>query len=285
LAPPQYCHRSDPDQEERARSDALARDLEAAQSKIEALTAVAKAGETAQTKQAVERSAAGLQKELQEERYKADKLASDLAPARHELEMQTTRMAETGDKTAHNGELAELRQALPQAQSAAAADKASLAQERNRNQELAQQLAAGRDVTPDLGHNATAPPSEPGPAPVMASDAARSVPKPDKPMAVAAKPATGVPRPTAPEMAGPEAARLMARASLLLSQGNVGAARMVLERVAETGNASALFALAETYDPLVLSAWRPSAPKAMSRRNGNSMARRLQAAFRRRRID
>jgi len=52
-----------------------------------------------------------------------------------------------------------------------------------------------------------------------------------------------------------EAARLIARASALLGQGNIGAARIVLERAAETGNASALFALAETYDPLSLSAW------------------------------
>jgi hypothetical protein len=49
--------------------------------------------------------------------------------------------------------------------------------------------------------------------------------------------------------------RLMSRASLLLSQGDIGAARAVLERAAETGNARALFALAETFDPVVLSAW------------------------------
>jgi TPR repeat protein len=47
----------------------------------------------------------------------------------------------------------------------------------------------------------------------------------------------------------------MARANLLVAQGDVGAARNVLERAAETGNAAALFALAETHDPLVLSAW------------------------------
>jgi TPR repeat protein len=70
------------------------------------------------------------------------------------------------------------------------------------------------------------------------------------------KPATMAARPTAPEASGnSEAARLMARASLLRDQGNIGAARIVLERAAETGNASALFALAETYDPLSLSAW------------------------------
>ena len=63
-------------------------------------------------------------------------------------------------------------------------------------------------------------------------------------------------RSTAPEVpSNPEPARLMARASLLLGQGNIGAARIVLERAAEMGSAPALFALAETYDPAILSAW------------------------------
>ena len=47
----------------------------------------------------------------------------------------------------------------------------------------------------------------------------------------------------------------MSRASLLLGQGNIGTARIVLERAAETGSAPALFALAETYDPAILAAW------------------------------
>ena len=63
-------------------------------------------------------------------------------------------------------------------------------------------------------------------------------------------------RPTAPEAPGnPELARLMARASLLRGQGDIGAARIVLEHAAETGSGPALFALAETYDPVVLSGW------------------------------
>ena len=53
----------------------------------------------------------------------------------------------------------------------------------------------------------------------------------------------------------PEAAKLIARASALLGQGNIGAARIVLERAAETGSAQASFMLAETYDPNILSAW------------------------------
>ncbi|HZV06813.1 MAG TPA: hypothetical protein VE999_17150, partial [Gemmataceae bacterium] len=52
-----------------------------------------------------------------------------------------------------------------------------------------------------------------------------------------------------------EVARLVARASLLLGQGDIGSARIVLERAAATGNAQASFALAETYDPLVLGKW------------------------------
>ena len=53
-----------------------------------------------------------------------------------------------------------------------------------------------------------------------------------------------------------EAAKLIARARVLLGQGNIGAARVVLERAAESGNAQASFMLAETYDPRILSGWR-----------------------------
>ena len=47
----------------------------------------------------------------------------------------------------------------------------------------------------------------------------------------------------------------MARATMLLGQGNIGAARIILQSAADMGSAPALFALAETYDPAVLSAW------------------------------
>jgi TPR repeat protein len=60
---------------------------------------------------------------------------------------------------------------------------------------------------------------------------------------------------TQPGLADVEVARLMARASALLRQGDIGSARSVLERAAETGNAQASFTLAETYDPLVLRKW------------------------------
>jgi len=49
---------------------------------------------------------------------------------------------------------------------------------------------------------------------------------------------------------------MIARASLLLGQGDIGAARIVLERAAQSGNARAVFMLAETYDPGVLATWK-----------------------------
>ena len=62
--------------------------------------------------------------------------------------------------------------------------------------------------------------------------------------------------PKAAEVQGnAEAAKLIARASALLGQGDIGAARIVLERASESGNAKAGFMLAETYDPAILTAW------------------------------
>jgi predicted nucleic acid-binding Zn-ribbon protein len=62
-----------------------------------------------------------------------------------------------------------------------------------------------------------------------------------------------VAKPT-PEMAAASAS-LVARANSLLGQGDIIAARTVLERAAMMGNAKANFALAETYDPAVLARW------------------------------
>jgi TPR repeat protein len=42
---------------------------------------------------------------------------------------------------------------------------------------------------------------------------------------------------------------------VLLGLGDIGSARIVLERAAEMGSMRASFTLAETYDPLVLPKW------------------------------
>ena len=52
-----------------------------------------------------------------------------------------------------------------------------------------------------------------------------------------------------------EMARLIGRASVLLGQGNISGARIVLERAAEAGSAFASFKLAQTYDPVILATW------------------------------
>jgi len=162
-----------------------------------------------------------------------------------------------GELTAN---LAQVKQALKQTERQSAAYGDLLALERARNQGLAEQLAARRDATPGRSSNATASLSstpDPTQAPATDKPATSQLPTSSKPgMPAGDKPATVAARPTAPEALGdPELARLISRASLLLSQGNVGTARIVLERAAETGSAPALFALAETYDPTALAAW------------------------------
>src|SRR5216683_2169666 len=197
---------------------------------------------------------------LQQEHDKAEKLARELTTAWRELRSQAVALA---DNAAQNQELTDLWQALQQTERQSEAYRESLAQERARNRGLEQQLAARQDTTPSRGRNATASLSDtpvPTPAPATDKPATAPLPTTGKPVIAAAavddKPATMAARLTAPEAPGnPEAVRLMARASLLLSQGNVGAARIVLERAAETGSAPVLFALAETYDPVILAAW------------------------------
>jgi len=196
-----------------------------------------------------------LQRALQQEHDKAEQLARELAAAWRALRSQATTMA---DNAAQDQQLSDLRQALQQVEASAAAYREMLAQERARNQDLQQQLAAG-DASPGRRSNAAASLSErPGRTLAPTTDKQLALlPANDKPMIPAENmPATMAARPAVVEVPGiPEATRLMARASLLLSQGNVGAARIVLERAAETGSAPALFALAETYDPSTLAAW------------------------------
>jgi hypothetical protein len=156
---------------------------------------------------------------LQQEQDKVQKLGAALAATSREL---GDRVAAVADKTAaQDQERDALQQALQQSEAAAANFAQSLAQERDRNQQLEQQLAARHDTLPEFGPSAVEP---------------ASVKPPE-------------------DTADPDLARLMSRASVLVAQGDIGAARIVLERAAETGSAQALFALAETFDPAVLSAW------------------------------
>jgi hypothetical protein len=226
-------------QQERDKAEKLAREQTTAWRELRSQTA-AVPDNAAQNQELTD-----LRLALQQERDKAERLARELATAWRALRSQATALA---DNAAQNQELTDLRLALQQAEASAAAYQGSLAQERARNQGLEQPMAARRERATDKP--ATAPLTASS-KPVIAAAAAD-----DKPATIAARLTAPEARLTAPEAPGnPEALRLMARASLLLSQGNIGAARTVLDRAAETGSALALFALAETYDPIILAAW------------------------------
>jgi hypothetical protein len=134
--------------------------------------------------------------------------------------------------------LADLRHHLRQAEALAASYATLLAQERAHGRVLEEQLAAYQ----------TAPSVPSAPASDMASLSPEAQPP--------AESQRSTPSTLAPKLPAAELDRLMMRASRLREQGDIAAARTVLESGAELGHGPALFALAETYDPAVLSAWR-----------------------------
>jgi TPR repeat protein len=72
-----------------------------------------------------------------------------------------------------------------------------------------------------------------------------------------AKPATAPSRgPSVAVAPSAEVAGLLKRARELIEVGDIGAARLLLERAAATNSGTALFALAVTYDPAMLTRWR-----------------------------
>lgn len=165
---------------------------------------------------------------LDQERTQRIALAAELSAAQREIETQAVQLRKASNEANQLGRASEstivdLRQTLQQ--------------ERDRAATLAQELALLRPLT---AGSATAEPAS-----------ASAGPK--APQAVVAS-AAGQPAAAEPRNS-PDAMRLLARASALLGQGDIGSARIVLERAAETGSARASFMLAETYDPRILSAW------------------------------
>ncbi|MFB9266909.1 hypothetical protein ACFFWD_27740 [Bradyrhizobium erythrophlei] len=259
-------------QQEHDKAEALAKELSSAHAQIDAYGAQArKAREQTEEikKEAAENSAVELRKSLQQERERAEQLEQSLASARRELETQTAVAAKARDEAGRLQQLAdssaaELKQSLRQASEQAEEKKAaadsgavelreSLQQERERATRLEQDLAAARrDVETQTALAAKAN-DEASRLKQVADNGATDTTKlaAEDPIRVT-KPGDE-PRPHADDAA--EAARLLARASVLLGQGDIGSARGLLERAAETGNAQANFALAETYDPLILAKW------------------------------
>ncbi|MBR1172792.1 hypothetical protein JQ617_02395 [Bradyrhizobium sp. KB893862 SZCCT0404] len=245
-------------QKEHDRAEALAQDLSIARSKVYAYEAqAAKAAESAaQLKQAQESETASLGQSQQAERDRAERLARDLAKATRDLEVQTERASKASE------EVLRLKQA---GERDAAELRGMLQRERERAQGLETEIALAR--LDNGAFVARFPPPAPQPATVgtaMREEpiGARTQQPKNEPVQEAPvrdetfqDPST-VPRGAAEVRANPDeaaqVARLIARASLLLEQGDIGAARVVLEHVARMGNAQAIFVLAETYDPRVL---------------------------------
>ena len=175
------------------------------------------AQEAAAARQELTTSTAKYHQALDEESARSAALASELATAQREIETQAAQLRKASEETGQ----------LKQAEAAKSAQ--SLEQEREKTAALAQEAAAARQEL--TANSQTAP---------VTQAVKAAAPK---------QPAAAV------SQGGPEVARLMVRARALLGQGNIGAARLVLERAAETGSAQASFMLAETYDPVILSAW------------------------------
>jgi len=121
------------------------------------------------------------------------------------------------------------------------------------------QLPSRDDIAVALktAHQNLAPPEVPPPpaaAPVTVAAVAPAAVV--APVAVAAPPAVAAPSvvaaPPIRRLGADELATLMTRGKALLDSGDISPARLLLERAAEAGEASAALMLAQTYDPGVL---------------------------------
>ncbi|MCP3471639.1 hypothetical protein NLM33_15025 [Bradyrhizobium sp. CCGUVB1N3] len=255
-------------QQEHERADALAQDLSMARSKIYAYEAqAAKASEeAAQLKRAEASNAASLTQSQQRERERAEQLARDLAKASRDLDAQTERASKASEevvriKQAGERDSAELRTLLQRERERAEGLERDLASARRDNVAL---VAKDPPAGSQLATTGQVVREEPLPAPaqLIRNQPSQDKPIQDKPVqdkSVRDKPVQGQAIPARSQgdaqvnpSEGMQAAKLIARASALLKQGNIGAARIVLERAAEMGSAQASFALAETYDPRIL---------------------------------
>ena len=264
-------------QKEHERAEALAQDLSMARSTIYAYEAqAAKAsGEAARLKQAEANNTASLA-QSERERQRADQLARDLAKASRDLDAQTERASKATEETvrikqAGERDSAELRNLLQRERERAEGLERDLASAHRDNGALAAKIPSAASPPATTGKAVREEPLA-APARPIQNRAVQDKPVQDKPVQdkpvrdkpvqdqdIAARSQGGAqvnPKEVKPNEVNPyegvQAAKLVARASVLLEQGNIGAARIVLERAAEMGSARASFVLAETYDPLIL---------------------------------
>jgi len=165
--------------------------------------------------------------------------------------------------------------ARPAASEPQPAIRADAAPTENRNAVVSASAGAELAPTQPMPAPASDVRAEPVPAASAGAELAPTQPMPAPATDVRAEavPAAHEAAPPAPsQAASPEATRLLARARLLLELGDIVTARVALERATESGSPIAAFALAETYDPAVLSAWG-----AVGTRSDSAKARQLYA--------
>ncbi|MCP1837156.1 chemotaxis protein histidine kinase CheA [Bradyrhizobium sp. USDA 4518] len=249
---------------EHDRAEALAGELAKARRDLKAQLALSSkaSDEASQAKKAAETATAELRQSLKTEHDRAETLTGELAKTRRDLETQLALSSKASDeatqaKKAAESVTAELRQSLKMEHDRASALTGELARVRG---ELETQLAVSSKAgggTVQVKKGAKGATAELRQSLKKERDTAE-VPAPGhKPTLMQAAEAAATEQPTVAEAQGdPEVARLLARASALLVQGDIGAARIVLEHAVGTGSARASFMLAETYDPLVLSTWK-----------------------------
>jgi hypothetical protein len=208
---------------ERVQVAGLTRELAAARREIERRDALT--SQISEIRQAGAATALYLQQVLEEERKRVSALTQELAAVRRDLEARTAKAAAAAEAVA-----TPLQEALER--------------ERQRADVLAGKLAAARQEIEATTAAASPPDTR---APQVEPQATPARPASD-PSAIES------PVPAEPEV-GVEAKKLLARAELFLRQGDIGAARVVLERAVAVGSAEAGYRLAETYDPRVLSSW------------------------------
>jgi hypothetical protein len=207
--------------------------------------------EAARLKEAAGRSADEQRRALQEQRDRTEKLATELAETNGSLETQAKAMA--AEKATRDDELATLRQEVQKAKAEAVFAWESLEAERAQQQRAEERLMSIQEATGGRGIRAPPAAAPTVGQPVTAMPVLEAQTK--EPNADAPQPANSSTRAEASaKRSNAHAVRLIVRADLLLDQGNIGAARNMLDQAAEMGSAEALFRLAETYDPFLLSA-------------------------------
>ena len=226
----------------------LQQSLQQEQKKTAALTQ-----EVGAARQAMTASAEQQRRALEEAQARAAALASELAGTRREIETQAAQSEKAvgeavQQKLAAESTTADLQQSPQQGHQRAE----MLSGEVRRKLKALATLSRGKTASNQGTENAKA---ELRPSPPQK----REQPNGNTPNAETKRQSAGAAateQPVSAEANGSESARLMARAKALVAQGNIRAARDVLERAVETGSAQAIFALAETYDPNVLATWR-----------------------------